>query len=185
MRASNVQLRQEIYRNDAWKIINWLEDDNVIRYLNENQNVSNSIKQVMNRVNLPILTHLFNQNGSFFVVSTREEEPIGFLRLVPKLLGTEMVIVIGDREKWGQGLGSSAILQGLKHAFFEWRVEKVIAKINFENERSIRVFKRVGFKREKNLPKEIQYSITIDEFLNLQHKMHENAVQVQNHLYGS
>ena len=167
MKALNVQLRQEVYRNDAWKIIDWLEDDNVIMYLNEDQNVSSSIKQVINRVNLPILTHLFNQNGSFFIVSTAKDEPIGFLRLVPKISEAEMVIVIGNREKWGQGLGSSAIHQGLKHAFFEWRVDKVIAKICSENHRSIRAFKKVGFKCEKIFPKAIHYSITMDEFLKL------------------
>lgn len=167
MKAFDVQLRQEIYKEDAWRIIDWLQDEEVIRYLNENQNVCKSIKQVINRVNMPILTHLFNNNGSFFIVTTNEEEPIGFLRLVPKGKGAEIVIVIGDKEKWGRGLGSSAILQGLKHAFFYWRVDEVKAKINFKNERSIKVFNRVGFKKEKLLPREIQYSMSFDEFLKL------------------
>lgn len=167
MKAFDVQLRQEIYKDDAWRIIQWLQDDEVIMYLNENQNVCKSIKQVIDRVNMPILTHLFNDNGSFFIVSTSEEEPIGFLRLVPKGKLAEMVIVIGDKEKWGKGLGSSAIRQGLKHAFFYWRVDEVIAKINFKNQRSIRAFNKVGFKKEKLLPREIQYSISINEFLKL------------------
>jgi RimJ/RimL family protein N-acetyltransferase len=167
MKALNVQLRQEVYQNDAWKIIDWLEDEEIIRYLNEKQNVSTSIRQIIHRVNMPIMTHLFNQDGSFFIVTTKEEEPIGFLRLVPKSRGAEMVIVIGDKEKWGKGLGSSAIFQGLKHAFFDWRVNEVIAKINFKNGRSIKVFEKVGFKEEKKLPKEIQFSISIDEFLKI------------------
>lgn len=167
MKAINVQLRQEIYRSDAWKIIDWLEDDEVIRYLNEHQNVIKSIKQVMSRVNMPILTHLFNNNGSFFIVTTKSEEPIGFLKLVPKARGAEMVIVIGDKEKWGRGLGTNAIFEGLKHAFFNWRVDEVIANINLKNERSIKVFNKVGFKKEKLLPREIQYSMSINEFLKL------------------
>lgn len=168
MKAFNVQLRQEVYKDDASKIIHWLEDEDVIRYLNERQNVSKSIKQVMSRVNMPILTHLFNQDGSFFIVTTAQgEEPIGFLRLIPKARGAEMVIVIGDKAKWGKGLGSNAIFQGLKHAFFTWRVDEVIAKINFKNKRSIRVFDKVGFNKEKDLPKEIQYSISMNEFLKI------------------
>jgi RimJ/RimL family protein N-acetyltransferase len=167
MKAFNVQLRQEIYQEDAWKIIDWLEDEEIIKYLNERQNVSKGIKQVIERVNMPILTHLFNQDGSFFVVTTKEEEPIGFLRLVPKVRGAEMVIVIGDKEKWGKGLGTNAIFQGLKHAFFLWRVNEVIVKINMKNERSIRVFEKVGFKEEKELPQEIQYSMSIEEFLKI------------------
>lgn len=167
MKAFNVQLRQEVYQNDAWRIIDWLEDEEVIRYLNERQNVSKGIKQVIDRVNMPILTHLFNQNGSFFIITTNGGEAIGFLRLVPKVRGAEMVVVIGDKEKWGKGLGTSAIVQGLKHAFFMWKVNEVIAKINLKNERSIRVFRKIGFKEDEELVKEIQYSISINEFLKL------------------
>lgn len=167
MRSNNVQLRQEVFKSDAWKIIDWLEDNEVTEYLNERQNVGNSIKQVIYRVNMPILTHLFNQDGSFYMVTTDEKEPIGFLRLVPKGKGAEMVVVIGDREKWGKGFGSSAIFQGLKQAFFEWRVDEVIAKINFKNQRSIRAFKRLGFQEDKELVKETQYSLSMKEFLKL------------------
>lgn len=166
MKASSIQLRQEVFKADAWKIAEWLEDNEVIEHLNERQNVAKGIKQVIQRVNMPILTHVFNQNGSFFVI-TEGGESIGFLRLVPKGKLAEMVIVIGDKEKWGKGLGKNAILQGLKHAFYEWRMDEVIAKINFKNERSKRVFKKVGFKRDKELAKEIQYSISIEEFLKI------------------
>lgn len=166
MKACNVQLRQEVFEADAWKIADWMEDYEIIKYLNEGQNVARSIKQVIQRVNLPILTHLFNQNGSFFII-TEEKQPIGFLRLVPKGKTAEIVIVIGDKKRWGRGLGKNAIIEGLKHAFFEWRMNEVIAKINFKNERSIRVFKRVGFKPEKELIKEMQYSISIEEFLKI------------------
>lgn len=167
MKSNNVQLRQEVFKSDAWKIIDWLEDNEVTEYLNERQNVGNSIKQVIYRVNMPILTHLFNQDGSFYMVTTDEKEPIGFLRLVPKGKGAEMVVVIGDKEKWGKGFGSSAIFQGLKQAFFEWRVDEVIAKISFKNQRSIRAFKKLGFQEDKELVKETQYSLSMKEFLKL------------------
>lgn len=166
MRFNKVKLRQEVFKDDAWKIIDWLKDNEVTAYLNERQNVCKSIEQVIYRVNMPILTHLFNQSGSFFII-TNEDESIGFLRLVPKARGAEMVVVIGDREEWGKGFGPNAIFQGLKQAFFEWRVEEVVAKINFKNERSRKAFKKVGFTKDKELAKEIQYSITMKEFLKL------------------
>lgn len=101
------------------------------------------------------------------MITRGEQEPIGFLRLVPKGKIAEMVIVIGDKEEWGKGLGANAIKEGLKQAFFEWRVDEVIAKINFKNERSRRVFKKVGFIKDKELAKEIQYAISIEKFLKL------------------
>lgn len=167
MKALKIQLRREVYKNDARLIMHWLQDNDVIKFLNENKYVTESIKQVINRVNIPVVTHLFNQNGLFFIVATQKDDPVGFLRLVPKQTGVEMVVVIGDKEKWGQGLGSHAIQKGLDHAFFEWRAKKVVAKIHSKNERSIRVFNKVGFKFEKNLPAEKQYSISMDEFLKL------------------
>ncbi|MGO5064738.1 MULTISPECIES: GNAT family N-acetyltransferase [unclassified Clostridium] len=167
MGDNNVELRQEVFKSDASKIIHWLEDTEITQYLNEKQNVSKSIKDIMYRINMPILTHLFNQNGSFFMVTSSKNEPVGFLRLVPKNNIAEMVIVIGDKDKWGKGLGSNAILEGLKHAFFQWRVDEVVAKINFKNQRSRRVFKKIGFTEDKELAKEMQYSMSIKEFLQL------------------
>ncbi|WP_163192312.1 GNAT family N-acetyltransferase [Clostridium thermarum] len=167
MKGISVQLRQEVYRSDAFKIIDWLEDEEVIRYLNEQQNVCSGIRQVLDRVNMPILTHLFNQNGSFFVITINENEPIGFLRLVPKPSGAEMVIVIGNKDLWGKGLGPYAIIEGLKFAFFNWRAGEVVAKVNFRNERSLKAFRKVGFRQEKELAKEIQYAMSMDEFLKL------------------
>ncbi|KGO15463.1 GNAT family N-acetyltransferase [Clostridium botulinum] len=167
MEDNNVELRQEVFKSDAAIIANWLEDTEITQYLNEKQNVSKSIKDIMYRVNMPILTHLFNQNGSFFMVTTSGKEPVGFLRLVPKNNVTEMVIVIGDKDKWGKGLGTNAILEGLKHAFFQWRADEVVAKINFKNQRSRRVFRKIGFTEDKELAKEMQYSMSIKEFLEL------------------
>lgn len=166
MKACNIQLRQEVFAADAWKIADWMEDYEIKKYLNEDQNISHSIRQVIQRVNMPILTHLFNRNGSFFIIAD-EEESIGFLRLALKGKAAEMVIVIGDKEKWGKGYGKHAILQGLKHAFYEWRTDEVIAKINLKNVRSRRIFSKVGFKPAKELPKEMQYSMSIEEFLKI------------------
>ncbi len=167
MGDNNVELRQEVFKSDASIIANWLEDTEITQYLNEKQNVSKSIKDIMYRINMPILTHLFNQNGSFFMVTINEKEPVGFLRLVPKNNIAEMVIVIGDKDKWGKGLGTNAILEGLKHAFFQWRVDEVVAKINFNNQRSRMVFKKIGFTEDKELAKEMQYSMSIKKFLQL------------------
>lgn len=98
---------------------------------------------------------------------TDEEEPIGFLRLVPKGKAAEIVLVIGEKDKWNKGLGKKAISHGLNHAFFKWRMDEVIAKVNHRNQRSIKLFNKVGFKQDKKLVKEMQYSITMDEFLKL------------------
>ena len=166
MPTEKIQLRQEVFESDAWKIAEWLEDHEIMKFLNEDQNVSEIIKQTIYRVNIPVLTHLFNRNGSFFMI-IKKERPIGFLRLIPKGNAAELVVVIGDKKNWGKGYGRYAIYQGLKHAFFTLRNNQVIAKIHMENERSKKVFKMVGFREERELAKEIQYNISIEQYLKL------------------
>jgi RimJ/RimL family protein N-acetyltransferase len=163
---NGIQLRQEVFASDAWKIAEWLEDHEITKFLNEEQDISKVIKQTIYRVNMPILTHLFNRNSSFFMV-THKGQPIGFLKLIPKGEATELVVVIGEKEIWGNGFGRSAINQGLKHAFFTMRNNKVIAKIKKDNERSRRVFRRVGFAVERVLTREVQYNISREKFLRL------------------
>lgn len=67
----------------------------------------------------------------FFILTTLKDEPIGFLRLISKGTNAKMVIVIDDKRRWGMDFGTNAIFQGLKHAFFDWRAHKVVAKIKF------------------------------------------------------
>lgn len=166
MNSSNVMLRQEVYKSDALKIVNWLNDGEVTKYLNEREGVARSIQQVVDTINIPILTHIFNQNGSFFIIMEKNE-PIGFLRLVPKGKTAEMVLAIGDKQKWGRGLGPNAIFEGLKKAFFDLRVDEVVAKVKFKNHRSKKAFKKAGFEEDKELMKEMQYSISLKSFLKL------------------
>ncbi len=166
MDKKKVVLRQEVYKNDAVKIIDWLEDDEVNRYLNESSMASNDVRYVVNNINMPILTHIFNQNGSFFIID-KDREPIGFLKLIPKGKNMEMVVAIGEKEQWGKGLGPCAIFEGLKEAFFNWRVDEVVAKIKDSNHRSKKAFTKVGFDEDVKLTKEIQYSISMKNFLKI------------------
>ncbi|MEJ2032863.1 MAG: GNAT family protein [Deltaproteobacteria bacterium] len=80
--------------------------------------------------------------------------------------GAEIVIVIGERSQWGKGYGSRAIRQGIRHAFFTWPKEKVVAKIHRENDRSQKAFKRVGFEKEKRLTNEDRFVLPIESYIN-------------------
>ncbi|SDP59516.1 regulator of nucleoside diphosphate kinase [Paracidovorax cattleyae] len=60
---------------------------------------------MVGRVQLPVLTHLFNQGGRFFMACDRHDVPVGFVRLVKDGPDCEMVLAIGDRANWGAGWG--------------------------------------------------------------------------------
>ena len=147
-----VSLCPEITRSNALTLIDWLEDEDVTRYLSDSRHVSRFIEQVVGRVHLPILSHVFNQGGRFFMAYDRHHVPVGFVRLVKNGTDCEMVLVIGNRDTWGRSLGASAIREGMKLAFFDMRAEKLIAKIHPDNTRSIKAFLRSGFVRDSETP---------------------------------
>lgn len=165
MNEPSVFLSPEVTRENALTLIQWLEDDEVRKFLSDSDDVSDNIEQAVKRVNLPVLTHLFSQNGRFYMAYNKQNMPVGFVRLVKKGAQTEIVVVIGDRNKWGKKLGTSTVRESLKIAFFEFRSEKVIAKIHSGNIRSIRTFITAGFKLEHEATAVKTFTITMDEYL--------------------
>lgn len=167
MKGPFIFLCPEITREHALTLIRWMQNEEVRRYLSDSHRVSESIAQVLDRVNLPVLTHLFNNQGRFYMVCTKRDIPVGFIRLSAKGSETEMVIVIGDPDNWGKRLGAATIRESLKIAFFQLRSSKVTAKIHRENERSIRVFASAGFQLEHETPTIKSFAMTMEEYLNL------------------
>lgn len=164
-RDVSIRLRQEIHRSDMEQMVEWMSDDRVVKYLNEEQDIENRLQRVLNRSNLPVFSPQLSANGSFYMVTLPGYGAVGFLRLIPKDEGAEIVIVIGDRSRWGEGFGFEAVKKGVRIAFFEWRKEKVIAKIHRENERSKQVFRKAGFTRERVFNGQEKFSVTPDEFV--------------------
>jgi len=165
MREPFIFLSSEITRENALTLMAWLEDENVTRYLSDSQNVSKAIEQTISRINLPVLTHLFNQDGRFFMAYDKQNAPVGFVRLVKKGADYEMILVIGDSNNWGKKLGTGTIRESMKIAFFELRAGKLIAKIHAENKRSVRAFQSCGFLPESETPTLKVFTITIDRYL--------------------
>lgn len=163
MEINSIVLSPEVYRSDAEKIADWLSDEEIVKYLNEDNKARENLINVIDRVNMPILTHLFNNNCRFFTIKN-SYGTIGFLRLIPKGETIEIVIAVGEKELWGKGIGHNAVMEALKTAFFEMRTEKVVAKIKKDNKRSQNLVKGIGFREIKKLEKEVEYHITKEIF---------------------
>ena len=162
-----ISLCPEITRAHALTLMDWLEDERVTCYLSDSRHVSRLIEQAINRTQLPILTHLFNQGGRFFMAYDRRDTPVGFVRLVKAGPDCEIVLVIGDSDNWGQNLGASTIREGMKLAFLDMRSEKLIAKIHPDNVRSLKAFLRTGFLLESETPTLKSLSLTAGRYLRL------------------
>ncbi len=165
MRAPFIFLYPDITRRDAENLIRWLRDDEVRRYLSDAQNVSYSLERLLSRVDLPVLTHLFSAGGRFYIVCDRHERPVGFVRLVLGQKEMEIVLVIGERLIWGNGLGTAALKEALRIAFFEFRSERVVASIHRDNHRSLRTFKSAGFTRVHEGENMLRFTLTMRDYL--------------------
>ena len=80
-----ISLCPEITRAHALKLMDWLEDDRVTCYLSDSRDVSRSIEHAIDRAQSPIVSHLFNQGGRFFMAYDRYDDPVGFVRLIKTL----------------------------------------------------------------------------------------------------
>ncbi len=168
-----ISLCPEITRAHALTLMDWLEDERVTCYLSDSRHVSRSIEQAIDRTQLPILTHLFNRGGRFFMAYDRHDAPVGFVRLIKTGSNCEIVLAIGDSAKWGQNLGARTIREGMKLAFLDMRAEKLIAKIHPDNVRSLKAFLRSGFLLESETPTLKAFSMTAGRYLK---RLREGAV---------
>ncbi len=156
----SVELRNFIEKNDALNLIKWLDDFEVVKYMNESKDISNVLTNILDNRQEVLLTYYLNKNCVFHMVDY-ENDSVGFVSLIPNLNNQyEVVIAIGDKENWGQKIGHSALEKTILFAFNELKCQKIVAKIHNENTRSIKLFENLGFKKENYANKFILYSLT-------------------------
>ncbi len=162
-----ISLCPEITRAHALTLMDWLEDERVTRYLSDSDDVSRTIEQAIERTRAPILTHLFNRDGRFFMAFDRHDTPVGFVRLIKTGADCEMVLAIGNRGEWGRNLGARTIREGMKLAFLDMRAKTLVAKIHPDNTRSLNAFLRSGFQLESETPALKSFAMTAGRYLQL------------------
>jgi diamine N-acetyltransferase len=63
----------------------------------------------------------------------------------------ELGIIIGEKSYWGQGYGTDAVRMMLNLAFREMNLHRVFLRVDADNTRGIRCYKKVGFQHEGTL----------------------------------
>lgn len=87
----------------------------------------------------------------FMVVRRSDDRPIGetgLLRMFPAWRTTDLSLMLGERDAWGQGYGTEAIRLLLDHAFGVLKMHRVSLGVVGFNERALRFYEKVGFRRE-------------------------------------
>lgn len=166
-KVDSVSLRTEIRPCDIERLIEWMENPMITRYLNESERVADELRQLLFSVPAPMLTFCFNRGGRFSLVCGESDRAIGFVKLeeLPEPGTYEIVVVIGEEHLWGKGYGAGAVHMALNRAFLEWRAHKVIARIYAENQRCIRMMRACGFTCERHEEPLCRYGLTMDTYL--------------------
>ena len=169
-KAPSVFLRNEIFERDVERIICWINNPEVTKYLNEDPSLTESLARLLKTVPAPMLTYNFNRDGRFFVVCLKNgdesSEPVGFVKL-KRVTQTEYEIVyaIGEVCLWGRGYGKRALYSAVNKAFFEMRATNIVARVHPENHRSVRSVRSCGFVCEKDCAAFHRYSLSDAEYL--------------------
>lgn len=88
---------------------------------------------------------------------------IGLFNIDLKNRKAGFYITIGDSSYQGKGFAYKATIKFLRECFQKYPLEKIYLYTDFENERAIRLYEKVGFKREGLLRKELYYK---DRYIN-------------------
>ena len=99
------------------------------------------------------LERVYNDNTrEWFVIIIKENEQLigeaGLLRMFHAWRTTDISIIIGEKDAWGKGYGTEAILLLLYYAFRRLNFHRVAIGVVGFNEKAIRFWEKVGFKKE-------------------------------------
>lgn len=88
----------------------------------------------------------------WFAIRTLEDDRLlGNIDLAVTSWGNRDAFVgigIGEREFWGKGYGTDAMVQTLRYAFTELNLQRVTLNVFEFNERAVRSYEKIGFRME-------------------------------------
>ena len=136
-KAASAFLRMEICHADITRMIRWMRNPNVTKYLNEAPDVAQSLEQLVRSVPEPLYQYHLCRTGHFFMVCHQENESVGFVKLLPT---------------------------ATEGAYLHLRADRVVAKVMPQNLRSIRCVRACGFQQMAEMPRLVRFEITFDAY---------------------
>ncbi len=148
--GQKVRLRS-IEQDDLPRFVKWFGDPEVRRHLSVYLPFSLAQEE---RWFENLLERLERQESVVLAIETVDGVHIGNVGLHAldwKNRNAELGIAIGDKAYWGQGYGGDAIRTLLSLAFGEMNLHRVFLRVDADNERGVRCYEKVGFRREGTL----------------------------------
>ncbi len=142
-----------IERADAAALFRWFNDPNVIRFWGFGEGIVS-----LNRVQADLEGWLEDEPAldrpAAVIIESLDGEAIGVAILTEERRqdrGVELSLLIGEPDRWGQGLGSDALSVLIDACFAQWGVHRIEARSEIGNERAHRWLRRAGFQLEGKL----------------------------------
>lgn len=166
---NDISLRLLVNTDDAKNISRWLKDKEVTQYLNEDINSADRLEEVINSNKSNLLTYYLNQDGRFFLIDHNKSPCVGFINLFTVIPNKEyeIVVVIGDPINWNKQYAYHALNEIMREVFFKWRINKLKAKIHKDNQRSINLFNKLLFEKEKEGKEFYTFEMSFNRYLSL------------------
>lgn len=146
--GKNVILR-DYRRDDIPQIRKWVNDLDSIQYLStifwfpQSQTDTDSFVERMMQP---------SQFSACFVIADKSDESyigqLDLFRIDWKLRQGEIGVVIGRKDKRGQGVGTEALKLLEEYAFMTLGLERLELEVHMENERALHCYKNAGFTLE-------------------------------------
>lgn len=131
--------------SDIKKILEWMNDPEITELLGTRLPISQSEQKQW-------YEHTINDKSKKkMIIENVGGEPIGQISLMnidQRNQSVEIGITIGDKSYWGQGMGYDAMFTLLGFVFHEWRFHRVYLHVASFNERAIKLYEKLGFKKD-------------------------------------
>jgi RimJ/RimL family protein N-acetyltransferase len=146
--TDRIYLRVLQYSDINERYLSWFRDSKVTEFLEVNNLTCEDVEKYIE----------YGKNtGTYFMYAiclAENELHVGNLKIGPidkKHLISDLVVVIGDRDYWGQGLAREAIKQGNKIAFEVYGIRKLTGGMYSDNIGSIKCYTKAGWVEEARL----------------------------------
>jgi len=135
-------------KSDLAKVLEWLNDEEVMWFWAEPCNTQSlaQLEQWFAR-----LQEAAGYSSKEFIIETEEGIPIGRLNyhdLDTKHQRTEVGFQIAEKEYWGRGYGTDAVIAFLDYLFNELGLHRVYLRLENYNTRALKCYEKCGFTQE-------------------------------------
>ena len=142
-----------VEREDAPALHRWLNDPRVMAGWGAPDHTV-SLAETQRRIEGYLADEAAQGRPACLVVETLDGEPVGQVvlsQIQSEARSAELSLMIGEPDRWGEGLGTDALWTALAACFDAWGFHRVWLRSEAPNARAHRLYRRCGLSHEGTL----------------------------------